>query len=833
MAVAEECHYRISDICQIVRGTMIAATDTEMIISDLLIDSRKFVTANQTLFFALTSQRNDGHKFIAELFKKGIRNFLVVRAPKNIHLLKGANIILAPDVLVALQSLAASHRQRFSLPVIGITGSNGKTIVKEWLYQLISKDRNMVRSPKSYNSQIGVPLSVWQLHPNHDLALFEAGISQPDEMEQLRNIIRPDIGIFTNIGQAHDENFLNTQQKIDEKLTLFIDAKTIIYCSDHEAIHKHIARDIVLSEKQLFTWGNSPEANLQIISKKRINDKTDIKGLFRNETLSFTIPFTDSASIENALHCAALMLLLGYDPVIIKERMLTLCPVAMRLELKEGINGCSIINDSYSSDIKSLSIALDFLNQQKQHPIRTVILSDILQSGREIQDLFTEVASLLEGQNVDKLIGIGPEISSQHDLFSMQKLFYADTQDFINRFDLTSFQNEAILLKGARKFAFEKISRILQQKTHETILEINLDALIHNLNYYRSMLQPGTKVMAMVKAFSYGSGSYEIASLLQYHHTDYLSVAYVDEGYELRKAGITLPIMVMNADEQSVETLLRYDLEPEIYSFRVLALLEEAINNFNGGLSKPVKIHIKVDTGMHRLGFELQDLDKLAKQLMENPMITIGSVFSHLAASEARLHDDFSRYQIELFKKMNEKICSQFDYKILCHILNSAGISRFPEAQFDMVRLGISLYGIASVENEQHSLEHVSTLRSTISQIKKVPANETIGYNRQWKATKDMIIAIVPIGYADGLSRRLSNGIGKLFINGHPAPVVGNVCMDMCMVDISGIQASEGDEVIVFSKDHPITELAHDLGTIPYEVLTGISRRVKRVYYQE
>ncbi|MCK5838860.1 MAG: bifunctional UDP-N-acetylmuramoyl-tripeptide:D-alanyl-D-alanine ligase/alanine racemase, partial [Bacteroidales bacterium] len=594
-----------------------------------------------------------------------------------------------------------------------------------------------------------------------------------------------------------------------------------------------IAKDIILSEKQLSTWGNNPKADLQIISKKKINGKTEVKSLYKNKTISFTIPFTDSASIENALHCAASMLFLGYDPVIIKKRMLALCQVAMRLELKEGINGCSIINDSYSSDITSLSIALDFLNQQKQHPTRTVILSDILQSGRKTEELFTEVASLLEGLNVDKLIGIGPEISSQRGLFSMQKSFYTDTEDFINRFDFASLQNEAILLKGARKFAFEKISRILQQKTHETILEINLDALIHNLNYYRSKLVRGTKIMAMVKAFSYGSGSFEIASLLQYHHTDYLSVAYADEGYELRKAGITLPIMVMNADEQSVETLLRNDLEPEIYSFRMLTLLEEAISNYNGGLPQPVKIHIKVDTGMYRLGFELQDLDKLTKQLMDNPMITIGSVFSHLAASEVRFHDDFTRYQIDLFKKMSEKICSQFDYKILCHILNSAGISRFPEAQFDMVRLGISLYGIASVENEQHALEHVSTLRSTISQIKKVPANETIGYNRQWKATKDMAIAIVPIGYADGLSRRLSNGIGKLFINGHPAPVVGNVCMDMCMVDISKIEASEGDEVIVFSKDHPITELAHDLGTIPYEVLTGISRRVKRVYFQE
>ncbi len=824
--------YSIKKINEIVHGELIHKGSDDADVSDILIDSRRLVNAKNSLFFALVSKKNNGHKYIKELYQKGVRNFVISDDQYSTGL-SSTNFILVKDTLMALQKLAAYHRSRFKIPVIGITGSNGKTIVKEWLYQMLHNDVNIIRSPKSYNSQIGVPLSVWQMNGNHETAVFEAGISEPDEMEKLRKIIQPTIGIFTNIGQAHSENFIRIDQKIGEKLKLFTKVDTLVYCPDYTDIQETIIKSEILKSIKTFTWSRKHQSDLMILETFGDNGDTIIKGRFNNKDISISIPFTDMASVENAIQCWAVMLLMGYNNEIINKRMKRLQPIAMRLELKEGINNCSVINDSYSSDINSLSIALDFLNQQKQHPKKTIILSDILQSGKNEIDLYSLVSDLLQKKGIEKIIGVGPAISRQANQFPIQKHMFASTAEFLKNFPFASFSNESILLKGARIFEFEQISQALQQKTHETVLEINLNALVHNYNYYKSRVGPQTKIMVMVKAFSYGSGSFEIANVLQFHRTDYLAVAYADEGIELRKAGIRTPVMVMNPDEESFDDIIKHSLEPEIYSFRVLGLLEKAIRRNIIPPNKPVKVHIKLDTGMHRLGFENKDIDKLLQRLHKNKYIYVQSVFSHLAASDDPAHDKFTNEQIVSFEEMSEKVVTNIDHPVLKHILNSAGILRFPEARFDMVRLGIGLYGVSNNKEEQKHLHNVSTLKSTISQIKGIKKGETVGYNRSWKAKKDMVIAIVPVGYADGLNRMLGNEKGRLFINKQQAHIVGDICMDMCMVDVTNIKAKEGDEVIVFGKEYPISKLAEDLKTIPYEVLTSISRRVKRVYFQE
>ncbi len=830
--------YTVSDIAGIIKGKISGSGDAHAPVRYLLIDSRKIIQADASLFFAIKGDRHDGHKFLSDLFEKGVRHFVVSDRP-DVSRFPGASFLLVKDPLAALQHLTAHHRQQFAIPVIGITGSNGKTVVKEWLYQLLREDKNIVRSPKSFNSQVGVPLSVWQMASEHELAIFEAGISKPDEMERLEEIIRPTAGVFTNIGLAHDENFLNAKQKIREKLKLFVHAGALVYCRDYLELNEEVVRHFAHSPSAgstvtLFSWSKRSRADLQVGKIIRAAGYTEIQAVYRNDLAVIKIPFTDDASIENAINCWALMLYLGYSSSTIANRMQNLAPVAMRLELKEGINNCSVINDTYNSDLGSLGIALDFLNQQQQHPKKTLILSDILQSGKNEQALYQEVAELVSKKGVNRLIGIGEAISRQEKLFSrIEKSFYPSTADFLSAFNNSLFHNETILLKGARAFLFEEIGLIIQQKAHETVLEIDLNAIVHNLNYYRSKLRSETKIMAMVKAFSYGSGSFEIASVLQFHRVDYLAVAYADEGIELRKAGITLPVMVMNPEEQSYDAMIRYNLEPEIFAPRILHLFTEALRRSTAERPGPFPIHIKLDTGMHRLGFEAQQVRGLAEQLRLSSDLQVRSVFSHLAASDEPEHDAFTREQIKKFRDMSEAIAAALGYPVLRHILNSAGIVRFPEAQFDMVRLGIGLYGIGSGEAEQGQLQNVSTLKTIISQVKKIPANETIGYSRKGIAKKEMLIATVPIGYADGLSRKLSNGKGKMLVNGKPAPVVGNVCMDMCMLDITGIEAAEGDEVIVFGKQHPIAEVAKEMETIPYEVLTNISRRVKRVYWQE
>jgi alanine racemase len=827
--------YTISELSAVISAKIAGQGNPGAIVGQLLIDSRKLIQPETSLFFAIRGDRNDGHRFIRDMFEKGVRSFVVSTLPADYETFSDSLFLVVQDTLLALQDLCAWHRQHFHIPVIGITGSNGKTIVKEWLYQLLREDKNIVRSPKSFNSQVGVPISVWLMRPEHDLAIFEAGISMPGEMEHLEPIIAPTIGLFTNIGLAHDENFNGLAQKVDEKLKLFRKCETLFYCRDYTLIHAAIQHLPEGVEPKLFSWSRKTKADLQVGKITKTVSDTEIQAVYNNQFIKISIPFTDEASIENAIHCWCMMLFMQYDQALIAARMHYLSPVAMRLELKEGINNCSIINDSYNSDMGSLGIALDFLNQQKQHPKRTLILSDILQSGRTEESLYKEVAELVNRKGINRIIGIGEAISHQSEQFHIERSFYSSTAEFLRHYNNSFFRDETILLKGARSFGFEDISKVLQQKAHETVMEVNLSAIVHNLNFYRKKLKPDTRIMAMVKAFSYGSGSFEIANVLQFHHVDYLAVAYADEGIELRKAGISLPIMVMNPEEQSYDSMIQYSLEPELFSFRVLGLFDEAVRRNKILLEgdRRVSVHIKLDSGMHRLGFEELEINALIVRLKNNKNLHIRSIFSHLAGSDEGEHDDFTHLQINRFDTMSSAIMQHFDYPILRHILNSSGISRFPTGAFDMVRLGIGLYGIGTNEEEQALLQNVNTLKTTISQIKQIPKGDSIGYSRKGFAAHAMTIATVPIGYADGLSRKLSNGKGRMLVKGQFAPIVGNVCMDMCMIDITNLNVLEGDEVIVFGEQYPIAKIARDLNTIPYEVLTNVSRRVKRVYFQE
>lgn len=829
----KELIYSISLITEIIKGDLHSTCKDDSVVYELLIDSRKLINANNSIFFALKSKRNDGHKYIKNLYKRGLRNFVVNEIPDQAEYRVNANFIIVQDTLKALQALSAYHRAQMEYPVLAITGSNGKTIIKEWIYQVLQEDKSIHRSPKSYNSQIGVPLSVWQMKPHHEMAIIEAGISEPEEMEKLQKIIQPNIGIFTNIGEAHGENFINSTHKAGEKLKLFTKVDTLIYSSDQKRIQEVLIRSELLERIKSFTWSLSDPADLEI--KEIIKNQLDTKitAQYLDKEISIEILFADDASIENAIHVWCLLLFLGYEQEVIEEKMLTLIPVAMRLELNEGINNCTIINDSYNSDINSLKIALDFLEQQNQHQKNTLILSDILQSGKNELDLYTEIGELIEKKNITRFIGIGSSIRKYADKFNIEKHFFPQTKDFLNQFSLSSFKNESILLKGARYFEFEQINKALQQQTHQTVLEINLDHMISNFNYFRSKLKKDTKIMLMVKAFSYGSGSYEIANLMQYHRADYLAVAYSDEGVELRKAGISLPIMVMSPDEESMDSILKHDLEPEIYSFSILNALERSLQKSIHPKNKPVRIHIKLDTGMNRLGFDENEIEALIKRISMNDMLHPQSVFSHLAASDEGQFEDFTKQQFEKFNYLAAQIQQICKHQILRHILNSAGISKYPEFQMDMVRLGLGLYGLSPLEEEEKNLLNINKLKTCITQIKTIKRGESVGYNRAFIAEREMQIATVAIGYADGVSRYLGNSRFGMQINNKNCPIIGNVCMDMCMLDITDIDCQEGDDVIVFDSQNKIREIAQLGQTIPYEILTGISQRVKRVYYKE
>lgn len=819
--------YSVGEIAAACNGKLLAVNE-KAVIRHLVIDSRKFSFPRDSVFFAITGVRHDGHNYLEEMYSQQVRNFVVSWLPEDMSGFALANFIIVDNTLLALQQVSAMHRSAFKLPVIGITGSNGKTILKEWLYQLLHKDKIVIRSPKSYNSQVGVPLSVWQIKPHHELAVFEAGISKPGEMEYLEEIIKPEIGVITNIGQAHQEHFTSLKEKLTQKLILFKNAKTLVYCADHKLIADRIKNDNDFSDTKLFTWSLSVPSDLNITGIIRKTNISVLHGIFKDKACSIRIPFTDQASVENAIHAWAVLLLLGYSEDYISDNMKRLSQVAMRMEQKRGINNCVVINDSYNSDPVSLAIALDYLSSQIRYNKKTLILSDMFETGKDIDELYRETGELLLREKIDRLIGIGKDILNIKKYFTGKSEFFLTTGDFTEWFKPENFYNESILLKGARDFGFERISMLLEEKSHATVMEINLNNLIQNYNYFKALINKNTKIMAVVKAFSYGSGSYEIANILAYNLVDYLAVAFFDEGVILRKAGIKVPVMVMNPDFGSYSMMPEHELEPEIYNLRGLKLFIEILKKRD---IKNYPVHIKLDTGMYRLGFSEQELPELAGILSTAECIYVKSVFSHLAAGDEPAHDDFTLEQIQLFSRMADEVCSGLNYRVLRHILNSAGIERFPWAQFDMVRLGIGLYGISAIENNR--LANVNTFRSIVSQIKEVPAGHTIGYSRAYKTINDTRIAIVPVGYADGLNRRLGNGNGRMIVNDISVPVVGNICMDMCMLDIGSLPVKEGDEVIIFGEENPISEIAGSLSTIPYEVFTNISSRVKRIYIKE
>lgn len=817
----------INEIAIAVNGKVFG--NENIIIKNIIIDSRTFSADKSTIFAAIKSLRNDGHNFIPELYKKGITNFIVSEIKKEFENFENANFIIVENTISALQKLGAYYRKNFTNSLVAITGSNGKTVVKEWIFQLLHENKNITRSPKSFNSQIGVPLSLMLLDNKFDLAIIEAGISFTGEMELLEKIIYPEIGIFTNIGNAHQENFENIEKKIREKIKLFKNSKLIIYNSDIKKTDE-IIRNEYSQTKELFTWGKNKNASLKVLNINRKNNFTEIISLHNEKEISIKIPFTDTASVENSINCLAFLISSGNFSSQILEKFSWLSPVEMRLELKQGINNCTLINDFYNSDLSSLKIATDFLNTQNQHFRKTIILSDIPQSGTIEEELYKEISEIITKSGVTRIIGVGEKISFHKNYFKNihQKTFYNSTEEFLNNFKTTDFLEETILIKGSRKFEMERISAQLIQKKHRTVMEINLNAIIHNLNYYKSIIKKETKIMIMVKAFSYGSGSFEIANLLQEQGVDYLGVAFADEGVKLRKAGISVPIIVMNPEIEGFANIIDFNLEPEIYSF---GILREFIKSAEKNFSVQIPIHLKIDTGMKRLGFCDYEIDDLIFEIKKSDKIKIKSIFSHLAATDEEIHDDFTKYQLEKFKTISEKIISQFDYPIIRHSLNSSGIERFPEAQFEMVRLGIGLYGFSPKNGNK--LMNVSTLRSKISQIKNVKTGETVGYSRKGKSEKDTKIAVIPIGYADGFNRALSNGKGKVLINGKFAPIIGNVCMDMCMADLQNIEAAENDDVIIFGDEFPASEISKILNTIPYEIITGISERVKRIYYRE
>lgn len=814
--------YTVSKVVQVLNADAVFV-DSEAIIQYLVIDSRSVLVPENSLFFALKSHR-DGHEFIKDAYQKEIRNFVVTER-KYVDQYPDCNFIIVENVLKSLQKLATYHRSQSQLKTIGITGSNGKTIVKEWLYQLLALDFNIVRSPKSYNSQIGVPLSVWQIESENNLGIFEAGISAVNEMDELEEIIQPEIGILTNIGEAHAEGFSSKKEKLLEKLKLFINADLLIYSPEY--VTEINAK--LLPGKKHFSWSSKQAADLQIIAVEPIEGNCYLRAIYQNAEIECILPFKDRASIENGMICWATLLAMGYTPEQADLRLEKISAVSMRLELKNGINQCSIIDDSYSADISSLAIALDFLNQQNQHPKRTVILSELFETGKDDQDLYKEIAELLVQKKVNRLIGIGKHMAAHQTLFSVDTLFFDDTNAFIEAFPSIEFSHETILVKGARRFEFGRISKLLTQKIHDTVLEIDLNAMVGNLQFYRSKIQPGVKIMAMVKAFSYGSGSFEIANLLQFHKVDYLAVAYADEGIALRKAGITLPIMVMSPEESAFEAIIKHRLEPEIYSLEILNSFMRALSNYD--FNYPV--HLKIDSGMHRLGFDRAEISSLIEGIKNNDKIKVQSIFSHLVASDAAEHDGFTQHQIDQFQNVADQLVNALGYKPLLHIANTSGISRWPNGQMDMVRLGIGLYGFDSALYQNRGLQTVMVLKTTVTQVKLLEAGETVGYSRRGVMPLGGKIATVKIGYADGYSRAFGNGVGKMIVNGHLVPTIGSICMDMTMLDVTGIDVKAGDEAIVFNQSHSIMQLAKDIGTIPYEILTNISQRVKRVYFYE
>ena len=810
----------MNEIAEIINGTLHSGIPVE--IMEYSIDSRSVVTPEHTLFFALTGNNHNGHDYIRTLYSDGMRAFVISEFREEFNQLTGANFIVVENVLTALQQLAAHHRQHMQAEVIGITGSNGKTVVKEWLYQLLANDHTVYRSPRSYNSQVGVPLSLLGIDPKTEIAIIEAGISQKGEMQHLLQMIQPTIGIFTHLGDAHGENFASKEEKLAEKAQLFTSCQWVIGQTG-EALEYIKTR--VPSTTSFLLWGEDPQADIHVKTMNITLGHREVQVTFGNKHFILDIPFPDIASYENCMSAVSILLLKQYSPDVITSRVQQLSAIAMRMEIKDGINNCTLVNDYYNSDPSSFQLALNILATQDASKERVVILSDFMDTGKAGDDLYPSIAETLRQANISLFIGIGKHLSEHRHDFAANSRFYEDTEHFLRQEERDNFNNQIILIKGARAFQLEYIAGFLQKQSHSTILEVDLDAMVHNLNHFRSLTD--AHIAVMVKAFSYGSGSREIASLLQYHRVDYLMVAFADEGIELRAAGITIPIAVMNPEREAFDNMIMFNLEPEIYALDILEDFNQALNKHG---IKRFPIHIKLNTGMNRSGFDEQDIPQLLEFFEAERSVYIRSIFSHLAGSDEAKHDEFTLEQIHLFERMTDCIQSQFNYKIWRHILNSAGIERFPQYHFDMVRLGIGLHGI-SAANAQ--LQAVSSFKTYISSIRDVPEGQSIGYGRKSYTTRPSRIAVIPVGYADGLNRHLSNRVGNVFVKGKRVPIIGNICMDTCMIDITDTDATIGDEVEIFGKHIPVTDLAEQLGTIPYEVLTSVSFRVKRVYYKE
>ncbi|MCA1750527.1 MAG: bifunctional UDP-N-acetylmuramoyl-tripeptide:D-alanyl-D-alanine ligase/alanine racemase [Flavobacteriales bacterium] len=822
--------YSLQQFAEMIGGTIVgAASDVDII--HLVTDSRQFTPREGAVFFALKGERNDGHNYVKTLADAGMKNF-VLSNPAVAAGIDGINVIRVDDTLAALQKAGAAHRARFDIPVTAITGSNGKTVVKEWLFQLLQKKQRVMRSPRSYNSQIGVPLSAWLLGERHEAAIFEAGISKPGEMEKLKEIITPDTGIFTNIGPAHAENFKDITSKVNEKLKLFTEVERLIYCRDHREIDSRIRAVFSGKETMLRSWSLiDSDADLHI-ALERGEENTSMHCTYGSRKFTAVLPFTDAASIENAGHCIMYLLEAGHSDSEIAEGISGLTPIAMRLEQLDGINGCTLLNDVYNSDLASLEIALDQLKLQRKNKTFIAIVSDLVQTGEPPETLYPRVAELIALKGADRFIGIGPDISSQQEAFKgIQAEFYPDTSAFLRDFKHGDYRSANILIKGARRFSFERITSILSEKTHETILEIDLERLRENLDFLRSRLNPDTKIMVMVKAFSYGSGAYEIARTLEFYGTSYLAVAYADEGISLREAGITMPIMVLNPEISTYDAMIRYRLEPQIFSFLTLEKFTQALFAREGDW--PFPIHIKINTGMNRLGFDPNEMQELGSRLAANDAVKPVAVFTHLAGSDAEGFDPLTEKQVARFEAAVAELDKWIEKPYMKHVLNSQGVLRHPQYQFDMVRVGLALYGLSGNPEFRKHLKPVSRLITTVSQVRHVEAGEGVGYNPKNTLEHPTEVAVIPVGYADGIPRTLGNGKGHVMIRDTRVPFVGNICMDMSMVDVTGVGCREGDKVEVFGDRMDVYEMADNLNTIPYEVLTSISQRVKRIYLHQ
>lgn len=815
--------YRIQELSEIISAELIG--NPTGVVEEIYFDSRMIFQPNNGVFFAFDEFRENGSNYLNDAYEKGIRTFVVseINRPE-----RDAVYLVVKSSLQALQSWAKSHREQFKLNVIGITGSNGKTIVKEWLNQLLWKDFSIVRNPKSYNSQIGVPMSILQITADRNLGIFEAGISEPLEMTALSEMIQPKIGVLTHIGSAHLENFNSKEELIQEKLKLFKNCEIIVFNADNEDVKNWIHK--ICPNQKKISFGKERENRIQILSTAQISSGTEVIIQYNSKKLSFQVPFKDSASIENCLSVLVTISAMDLDLENYLEKTKNLLAVEMRLEIKEAIRNSIVINDTFNSDLHSVKVALDVLAQQP-FPHKSLVLTDILQSDLNKDRLYKKVADLVNSYEINDLILIGEFIPLYKELFKSDARTFRTTDAFFKTLSVQNVNNEAILLKGARPFQLEKISSFLEKKSHDTLLEVNLQALMHNVKIFKDKLKPKTKLMAMIKANSYGTGSFEIAQTLEHFKIDYLGAAYADEGVELRKAGINLPIMIMNPEQSSYSSIIDFKLEPEIYSLRVLELFIQKLKEKS--INIPFPIHLKVDSGMNRLGFRKEELDELIAFLKNQKLVRIKSIFTHLATADMPEERDYAVKQLKSFDESFEKITSKLNINPLKHALNSSGIAHFPENQYDMVRLGIGMYGISDDEDFQNKLKNVATFKTLVSQISEIEKGESVSYGRKFIASRKTKIATIPVGYADGIRRSLGNGIGKVNIQGNLVPIVGTVCMDMMMVDVTDIECKEGDEVIIFGNSPTIQEVADQMQTIPYEVLTSISSRVKRIYYRE